>query len=209
MRVSPCSAAVALTQHERMRLRSIADAIVASAYGLTADDIDTVFHQCDLPLNLLQDSDVLAGLDPKGFWRVDKDKDPELRHTVLTLVAFHDLEAKIRAVGGDREQGIEAFFGQNDGEGWMLPQMLRLVDYGLGHDERAQHPQPVASRLGPRFYDWQLAQTAEESWRECELHARSMGSQTLTSIAASAPSVPATGKAHPKAVSLLSPDEDE
>ena len=112
--------------------------------------------------------------DPKGFWRVDKDKDPELRHTVLTLVAFHDLEEKIRACGGDREKGIEAFLAQNDGEGWMLPETLRLADYGLGHDDRAKQPQPVASRLGPRFYDWQLAQSAEESWRECHLHARNL-----------------------------------
>jgi len=113
-------------------------------------------------------------LYPKGFWRIDKDKDPELRHTVLTLVAFHDLEEKIRAAGGDREKGIEAFLNQNDGEGWMLPETLRLTDYGLGHDERAKHPQPVASRLGPRFYDWQLAQTADESWQECHLHARNL-----------------------------------
>jgi len=40
--------------------------------------------------------------------------------------------------------------------------------------ERTQHPQPVASRLGPRFYDWQLAQTPEESWRECHLYARNL-----------------------------------
>jgi hypothetical protein len=44
----------------------------------------------------------------------------------------------------------------------------------LGHDDRAKEPQPVASRLGPRFYDWQLAQSPEESWRECELHARNL-----------------------------------
>ena len=56
----------------------------------------------------------------------------------------------------------------------MLPETLRLADYGLGHDERARHPQPVASRLGPRFHDWQLAQSAGESWRECHLHARNL-----------------------------------
>jgi hypothetical protein len=113
-------------------------------------------------------------LDPKGFWRIDKDKDPELRHTVLTLVAFHDLEQKIREHGGDREAGIEAFLTQNNGEGWLLPETVRLADYGLGHDERALEHQQVASRLGPRFYDWQLAQSAEESWRECHLHARNL-----------------------------------
>jgi hypothetical protein len=123
---------------------------------------------------------VLAGrsfrnlLNPHGFWRIDQDKPPEHRHTVLTLVAFHDLQEKIAACGGDVAVGIEAFCGQNDGEGWMLPETLRLADYGLGHDERAQHPQPVRAWFGPRFYDWQLAQTPEESWRECHLHARNL-----------------------------------
>ena len=56
----------------------------------------------------------------------------------------------------------------------MLPETLRLADYGLGHDKRAKEHQPVASRLGPRFYDWQLAQDPEESWRECHLHARNL-----------------------------------
>ena len=114
-----------------------------------------------------------AAFDPRdGFWRVDQDKDPELRHTVLALVALHDLEAKIKEAGDDRDKGIEVFLNQNHGEGWLLPETLRLADYGLGHDDRARHPQPVASRLGPRFYDWQLAQTPEESHRECHLHAR-------------------------------------
>ena len=113
-------------------------------------------------------------MNPRGFWRVDKDRDPELRHTVLTLVAFHDLQQKIEACCGDREKGIEAFCSQNDDEGWMIPETLRLADYGLGHDDRAREPQPVASRLGPRFYDWQLAQSPEESWMECHLHARNL-----------------------------------
>ena len=76
--------------------------------------------------------------------------------------------------GGDREKGIEAFLGQNHGEGWLLPEALRLADYGLGHDDRACHPQPVASRLGPRFFDWQLTQTPDESHRESHLHARNL-----------------------------------
>jgi hypothetical protein len=58
-----------------------------------------------------------------------------------------------------------------DGEGCMLPETLRLADYDLGHDDRAKEPQPVASRLGPRCYDWQLEQGLEEYWEECERHA--------------------------------------
>jgi hypothetical protein len=113
-------------------------------------------------------------LDPKGFWRVDKEKDPELRHTVLSLIAFHDLKQTIFAHGGDREAGIKAFCQQDDGDGWMLPETLRLADYGLGHDARAKQPQPVRSRLGERFLPWQLEQSVEESWVECERHAHNL-----------------------------------
>lgn len=156
-----------LTDSERRRLRIVVDATCAALLGVDSLELSELLDGCDLPVGRITGA-------TKGFWRVDKAKDPELRHTVLALVAFHDLEVKIQTRGGDREAGIAAFLGQNDGEGWMLPETLRLVDYGLGHDERAEQPQPVASRLGPRFYDWQLAQSAEESWRECHLHARNL-----------------------------------
>lgn len=160
----------AVSQFERLRLRAISDATALALYGLDLEDALHILVECDLPAGAASPN----RNDPKGFWRVDKDRDPELRQTVLTLVAFHDLEERIRTCGGDREKGIEAFLNQNDGEGWMLPETLRLADYGLGHDDRAKHPQPVASRLGPRFYDWQLAQGVEESWRECHVHARNL-----------------------------------
>jgi hypothetical protein len=79
----------------------------------------------------------------------------------LSLVAFQELQ----------RVGLDAFLDVNDGEGWMLPETLRLADHGLGHDARAKEHQPVASAFGPRFYDWQLAQPLEESWEECERHA--------------------------------------
>ncbi len=165
----------ALHPGERLRLRTMVDAVACGAFGLDANDFRYVLRDCDHPVGDLRAAPGQSGaLDPRGFWRVDRAKEPELRHTVLTLVAFHDLQAKIDAAGGDRQRGIEAFLTQNDGEGWMLPETLRLADYGLGHDERARHPQPVASRLGFRFYDWQLARSTDESWRECHLHARNL-----------------------------------
>ena len=154
-----------LCASEELRVNAMTDAMVASMFVLDADDLAMMLTGCDLPEPTGKST---------GFWRVDQDKPPELRHTVLTLVAFHDLEAKIESAGGDRDRGIEAFLTQNDGEGWMLPETLRLADYGLGHDDRARRPQPVAFRLGPRFFDWQLAQTPEESGRECHLHARNL-----------------------------------
>ena len=162
----------ALQEGERIRLRAIMDAIAAVLYGCGVSEFAHILQDVDLSVARLRERS--RTLDVRGFWRVDRDKEPELRHTVLTLIAFHDVQAKIDAAGGDRERGIEAFLTQNDGEGWMLPETLRLADYGLGHDERAREPQPVASRLGPRFYDWQLVQSADESWRECHLHARNL-----------------------------------
>jgi hypothetical protein len=182
----------AITPHERLRLRCILDAVVTELYGLDFDDLAWILNDCDHPAHPLRSDDFTRSLNPKGFWRVDKEKDPELRHTVLTLVAFHDLKALIDDMGGNRDLAIAAFCGHSSTlgdasldesrhptpatrhlspEGWMLPDKVRLADYGLGHDERAREPQPVAARLGPRFLPWQLEQTPEESWEECERHA--------------------------------------
>jgi len=163
-----------LTTAERLQTLLHIEVAASAISCLDLRDMEHILADCDHPCEAMNDLGLAAHFNPSGFWRVDKDKDPELRHTVLTLIAFHDLEEKIRACGGDREKGIEAFLNQNDGEGWLLPETLCLADYGLGHDERAKHPQSIAGRLGPRFYDWQLAQSPEESWRECHRHARNL-----------------------------------
>jgi len=72
---------------------------------------------------------------------VDKNQPPELRHTVLAQVAFHDLQA----------MGLEAFLSQNNGEGWRLPETLRLSDCGLGHDDRAKTQSPSPQSSVPAF----------------------------------------------------------
>ncbi|MFM7550738.1 MAG: Eco57I restriction-modification methylase domain-containing protein [Cyanobacteriota bacterium] len=107
----------ALQPHERLRVRSLVDAAIAASYGLDHEELKHFLADCDHPVSRSTSKSFTRNLDQKGFWRVDKDKDPELRHTVLTLVAFHDLEEKIRERGGNREAGIEAFLTQNDGEG--------------------------------------------------------------------------------------------
>ena len=151
---------LALTAHERARLKAINEAVCAWHFGLNWQDFRTILEDCDLPQNRLVGVSAKQ-LNPKGFWRIDKDTVPELRQTVLSLIAFHDMKAK----------GLDMFLSQNDGEGWLIPESLRLADYGLGHDDRAQEFQPVASRLGPRFLDWQLDEDVERSWQECAAHA--------------------------------------
>ena len=150
---------------ERIRCSVIADAVVAKSFGLEYKDIAQILADVD---------HARAHGAATGFWRVDKDKDPHLRRTVLTLIAFHHLEATIRTFKGDHDGGIEEFLSQDCGEGWMLPETIRLSEYGLGHDDCAQEHQLVASVLGPRFYDWQLSQTNTESQREARLHVRNL-----------------------------------
>ncbi len=117
----------AITPHERLRLRCILDAIIAELYGLDYDDFAWILR--DDPTN------------PKGFWRVDKEKPKELRHTTLALAAFRRL----------KEVGLEAFCQED----W-------------------QFPEEIGVQLGPRFTAWQKEGTIEESWAECEEHARRM-----------------------------------
>jgi hypothetical protein len=137
------------------------DAIIAELFGLSLNDFTWMMQDCDWPACWIRSKLNTRPLDPKGFWRVEKENDAEVRQTVLAQVAFHEL----------KKNGLETFLTMNGGEGWMLPEALRLTDYGLGHDDRAQEYQPVSSTLGPRFYPWQLQQSSEESWEECERHA--------------------------------------
>jgi hypothetical protein len=89
-------------------------------------------------------------------------------------VAFHDLKRIIWENGDDRDAAVKLFCTMNGGDGWYFPESVYLPDLGLGHDERAKKPQRVRERLGPRFLPWQLEQSVEESWEECEMHARNI-----------------------------------
>lgn len=152
-----------ITDYERLRNRVIIDAIISKLYDFNLDNISWILKN--------------DPYDPKGFWRVDKDKPQELRHTTLTLVAFRDLEKMIEEQGGDVEKGMEAFCEQNDGEGWTIPEKIRFIqreDGTLDFDTPDSKEYEVRSKLGPRFFDWQLEGTPEESWKECEMHSRNI-----------------------------------
>ena len=164
---------IGICEAERTRLFIILDAIIAEVYGLNYEDLKAILRDCDQPIDVLKSNGIGRG-NPKGFWRRSRDLLPELRQTVLTIVAFRDLASKIKSSGGSSKLGIEAFLAQNQGDGWMIPEALCLKDYGLGHDSRAELMQPIASQLGPRLQDWQLVQDAKESWHECHLHARNL-----------------------------------
>ncbi len=156
----PTTHTAARTPHERLRVTALVDAVIAATMGLSKADLHHILAECDHPNDA-------APKQPKGFWRVDKDKPPELRQTVLTLLAFESL---LEHGNG----GATAGFLTAAADGWPTPETVRLADHNLGHDDRAKRHQPVATRLGPRFHDWQLAQTAAEAMRERHLHARNL-----------------------------------
>jgi hypothetical protein len=151
----------ALTPHERLRCRVVLEAVIAYLYGLTQTDFREIMSGSDHPSDRLRSKEFIRRLDTKGFWRYQKSSYPEHRLSVLSQVALDEL----------CKMGFDNFLAQNDGEGWMLPESLRLSDYDLGHDDRAEEAQPVTAALGPRFYPWQLEQSVEESWKECARHA--------------------------------------
>jgi len=155
----------AVTPHERLRLRCILDAIIAELYGLSFTDFAWILRDCGYPKENIRN--LSKTFDPKGFWRVGKDKDPELRQTFLSLRAFADL----------KEMGIDAFCAMNDSEGWMIPETITYkinIDGTITFDTRDGKTVSVRGRLGPRFFEWQLAEKQEESWRECKMHARNI-----------------------------------
>jgi hypothetical protein len=145
-----------VTEYQRLQARSMLDAAVTFFYGLDETEFRRILRDCDHPVADTMSDEFTRRLDPKGFWRVDKEKPPELRHTILAQVAFRDLQI----------MGLEEFF-----RSWTLPEALRLKDYDLGQDSRANDPQPVAPVLGDWQLEWQTSQGVEESWQECARHA--------------------------------------
>ncbi|OPY30648.1 MAG: Eco57I restriction-modification methylase [Methanomassiliicoccales archaeon PtaU1.Bin030] len=143
----------ALTDYERIRIKSNIEAIIAELFGLSELDYAWILRN--------------EPNDPKGFWRIDKEKPLEIRQTTLALAAFKEL----------KRVGYKHFCELNNGEGWMIPEKLRFSvreDGTIDFDDPNGTEYEVASKLGPRFLDWQLEGTPEESWKECEMHARNI-----------------------------------
>lgn len=79
------AAAPAITADERSQLRLRLELLVARAFDLSRADLEWMLRDCDLSAERLRDRTVTAELDPRGFWRVDRDLAPELRLPVRVL----------------------------------------------------------------------------------------------------------------------------
>lgn len=135
----------ALSEVDRIEARTKIEAIVALLYGLNEGSLSFLLRECDLPAEEVGQ----LQLNSKGFWRVDKQKEPESRLTVVTQKAFTGLRDAI-AAEHDMSSAISAFV-----RNWRLPDRD-------GHSDN------------PADYKWQNEQCADESRRECHLHARNL-----------------------------------
>lgn len=157
-----------LTATSRLEGVASLNASFARLFGIDETDFRHIIAGCDVPRAEIADGQH----ESKGFWRIDKHAHPEHRLTILSLVAFleahdHSITVNVDEPGTDKDIVQER-------TSWLLPETICLSNYGLGQDQRARHPQPVRECFGPRYFDWQIAQSAEESWRECRLHARNL-----------------------------------
>jgi len=156
---------MAITPHERLRIRCILDSTIAELFGLSYEDLSWILRECAHPQEDIRSDS--SEFNPKGFWRVDKTKDPELRHTVLTLKAFFDL----------KQMGLDSFLALNNGNGWNIPETISYEmtsDGTLLFDTSESIERIVIERLGPRYHDWQVEGSVEDSWNECEQHAKNI-----------------------------------
>ena len=77
---------------QRTRLRAATDALVAKLYGLGREELEIILKDCDHSAAQLKNLQRGGTLNPTGFWRVDRDRLPQQRHTLMTLSAFTRLE---------------------------------------------------------------------------------------------------------------------
>ena len=161
---------------DRLELRAISEAIVAHLYGLDEQQFRWILRNCDHPKNRLAEIAFRAQLPAKGFWRTGVGSaehpwrqawacDPEFRLTNLAIVTFVELNRLKGKLGGDFAAAVAAFAPLGGPGGWHLPDRLRLLDYGLGQDRRAE----VAQELRPllRRDDLRGESDAQTSWKEC------------------------------------------
>lgn len=78
----------------RIETRARIDAVVGALYGLTRQEMNIVLVDCHHPADRLQDRTFAGGLDPRGFWREDKDLAPGQRLPARCMWYFEQVLAK-------------------------------------------------------------------------------------------------------------------
>lgn len=138
---------------ENQRRRAVIDAVVAHAYGLSAEDLRWLLKDCSHPTDFYRSRESRRQLDPKGFWRVDEEMPSPIRHTTLCLQAFNDLTDRILN-GESIAEAVNAMTGIEPDQGWSLPNYAQEIFTAQGLNAEIEYPK----------------QTPAESWLEVESH---------------------------------------
>ncbi len=74
---------------DRASVRIRLELAVADAFGLEPTDLDWMLRDCDHPVTALANRVFARRLDPKGFWRVDRELPPSARLPMRVRAAAH------------------------------------------------------------------------------------------------------------------------
>jgi len=105
--LSPWQSWWAESARERLASRVFIDVQVARAYGLTAADMEFILTDCGHPIEKLRTPAFTSDLDPRGFWRVDRERPPHLRLPVQVLECFKSGEEMVQPAPSPRLSGLD------------------------------------------------------------------------------------------------------
>lgn len=160
---------VALTERERILLSCQLDACVFTLFGLSCEDVKFILQDCDR--TVLEIAGNPSALFPKGFWRVDKSKDPCQRRTVLTVAAFEDLQDHIAQFAGDLNEGIRSFLARVESDRWCGSDMCASGEaHSRPNEKTERNSSGMSASQDPRKFDWQVSIASAEKTRELAVH---------------------------------------
>lgn len=143
----------------RAGARVALDALVAWAFDLDPDDLAWILRECDHPAAALRDRDHTRALDPKGFWRVDRDLEPAARQSVRSLAALEQL-GEMGHVSDISAEAVAAWIAQHCGAApaAVSPETLRShaarqIPVLPGHDADSRRAVRTAPDPKRRFED--------------------------------------------------------
>ncbi|MBK8975754.1 MAG: N-6 DNA methylase [Planctomycetes bacterium] len=122
------------------------DAAVAWTYGLDAATLLRLLSDCALPAELLRSPRHARTLSARGLWRIDRDRPPLERRTVLAVLALLALERRLAAVAPAAAAAtVDAFLAEARDPGyWPREERvdLRALGFATPLDATAVGPAP-------------------------------------------------------------------
>lgn len=152
----------AVTPATRTALKVENDLLAASACGLGPEALDLMLEECGHPSERLADPAFAATLDRRGFWRVDRERPPEARHTELVRTLSRPAGRRFPAEGsgGSADTALPAT-GRSPAGRPPSESATTSVPAAPGWE------QTLVPHLGPLLAPWQEGLDAADNWKLC------------------------------------------